>query len=428
MTTLRSHGKVLALLLGVAVVTLLRSYAAFRHPTLHYEDGALLAYCADRPGPAGIFRFYAGYLSLGPNLVAYLASLFPIHSVPYVMGACSLGVTSLALAALSLERFRFVIPGDGERRALVGLLAALPLGDFALHSVTVYSIWHLLWLLILFSAAPAPRGVIGATAQTALLGVAAWSHPLAVVCLPVCAVAFLRRRSLSDRASSASLLTLIAAYLLLGIQWRALPSGLGGAAALGAALEYLSQRVVFETLFGAVLRHELHVRGHALLIHVVSVAAVIAGVCLLRRRASCGGTAWLLPAAAGLLAVGITWLVAATRFDAVDDGLGAWEQRYFQVQRLLLVSAGWMLASPLLARLGRRWRVAAIVAVLAWTVGLNLADRACFASSVEEGRRVEAFLADVARQERHREAGLPYASPLVLDRGGYWDIRIDLDR
>jgi hypothetical protein len=82
----------------------------------------------------------------------------------------------------------------------------------------------------------------------------------------------------------------------------------------------------------------------------------------------------------------------------------------------------------LLASLGRRWRVDAIVAVLAWTVGLNLADRACFASSVEEGRRVEAFLADVARQERHREAGLPHASPLVLDRGGYWDIRIDLDR
>jgi len=171
---------------GILIITLLRHYHAFVLPALYWEDGTrLFAFYTNNPSPIGIFRFYKGYTSLLPNLVGYLATFAPPPVTPYIMGAYSLLVTGIAYTIFYLRRFRCVEENDGVRLSVCVLLILMPLGNFAIMSSAMQSLWHLLWILILLAYAPLGSSVLGLAAQFVFLGFAIWSHPSSLFVVPL---------------------------------------------------------------------------------------------------------------------------------------------------------------------------------------------------------------------------------------------------
>ena len=68
----------LGVLAAVAAVHFFREPASYLLPPLSYEDGRdFFAFFYNHREPAAILRFYAGYVSLIPNLVGYLVLALP---------------------------------------------------------------------------------------------------------------------------------------------------------------------------------------------------------------------------------------------------------------------------------------------------------------------------------------------------------------
>ncbi|MEM7202848.1 MAG: hypothetical protein AAF628_21495 [Planctomycetota bacterium] len=167
---------------GVALVLLWRCSDAFAHPIAFGEDWDQLLVANAWHGPgADLLQPYAGYVSLGPRLIAAAAAGLPLTWQPHVFALGAGLVAILVLSWLAAPRFAAWLPAAPLRALLCVLLALIPVGNHALYSAAMYTSTHMLLALVLWSCAPAPRRLV---VELSLATVCVWSHPASLALLP----------------------------------------------------------------------------------------------------------------------------------------------------------------------------------------------------------------------------------------------------
>ena len=422
--------RVLLLFCLVALVLFARSYTAFVYPVLLYEDGTIMyGYYAGNPDPARLLSPYAGYVSLLPNFICYAASNLSPAYAPYLFSACTLLIAAAAMTLFSLRRFRVVLASDAARMTVCLLLAVWPIGNFPLVSSATYSLWYMLLALLLLAAAPLPRSRGAVAVQFVLMVLAAWSHPLSVVVVPLCAYLLLVRRTWTDRLVNAGLIAAVLLYVAFGVT-RGGGTGFGPDTVANTGV-YLAHRVLFEAVFGNRMRLILRARGYGWVIVALAVG-IAAGIGLLVWLARTRLTRyhWRQLIGVTALVLALTFLSVAARKMTATSHLVSWNHRYFYLQQyaVLLVTAvavAHLVQVPRWSNWARRLAVPGGVALLAYAVAGTLHNRQFYLTSREESRKVTAFTKQVAEQLR-RPVPARTAPELALDRGGRWDIRVDL--
>lgn len=133
-------------------------------PSLDFEDGRdELAFYFNNPGIANIFRFYAGYVSLIPNAIAWASvNVLPLDAVPYAFVLASTLTATTGLFLLSLPTHSWLIEDPKWRAAFCLSLAMLPLSREFLVTNLNYSHWSILLLLVvLLTRRPLPASLRG---------------------------------------------------------------------------------------------------------------------------------------------------------------------------------------------------------------------------------------------------------------------------
>ncbi len=85
-------------------------------------------------------------------------------------------------------------------------------------AATDYSIWNLLWLVVLFAPAPWGPSLVSVVAQFVLMTLAISSHAVSVVALPLCLYNIWAYPALASRMANADVLLVIGAYQLWGLE------------------------------------------------------------------------------------------------------------------------------------------------------------------------------------------------------------------
>ena len=410
-----------ALWIFAAAVVFLRSYYAFVLPALWVDDGvALFSHFRNHPSASEILHSYHGYVSVLPNLVGWLAAKFPPTLSARLLIVYALAASSLAPVFFALPRFRCILPSDRSRIFLCVILVSLPLGNFRLASLAMFSLWNLLLIVALALLAPSPQRRLRFLLEMALLMLAVCSHPLSIVLLPLCLLRCVRSRGRNSQLAGGILAATILFYFFNGID----ASGASASSALrslGLAPVLIAHRVIFESFFGNNMREGIQAAGNAWFMQAVAGFVVAAlSIWLWRTRRN-----WMELRTALLqtsyLILAISFLVILGRDIDPRIDPGSWGQRYSIVpQYIFLLSLGVLAVRTIpQPRTKAGWSTAAALLVgIGAVVLLNVQNTRYFRSSPHEGKRVAAFLAEL-------QADGPHPSrPHVLSRG-CWSIRIE---
>jgi hypothetical protein len=400
---LRPWAAFAALALFYAACTVAQSWRLFVHPPLYYEDAWFFAHFYNNPSVREVAWFYNGYVSLLPNAVVYVTThLFPTRWAPYLLSLWALGVGAVACSLFALPRFRAIVPSDRARVAICALLTLWPLGDFALASAGVYSLWHMLLALGLLALAPAGRSRRGEIALAVVQILFIWSHPLSIALVPLWLVKVAAGRDREERIIAAALVAAAVAYQLFGVHHAALELSLRNALRRSGWLVWV--RVVFESVVGARLTVAQAAHGRPIVASLGGMATVATLAALLvaarrrfdhRRLLVLAGLAYLIYA----LTVGSVW---ARNLPAET---WEWGQRHYYVQQYLFLLA----AMVVLHGVASRWRwslrrlAVALTPVAAFAVFSIYSNRYAFWEQVPgDGPQIAAFLEKVAAAERDK--------------------------
>ena len=85
-----------------AALLVLKAPDAFLHPQFWAEDGLVFFAQQHRHGGPLLFSPYAGYLTLIPRLVAWIATAFPVVDAPTIYSGAAFGLGAAGLAALRI--------------------------------------------------------------------------------------------------------------------------------------------------------------------------------------------------------------------------------------------------------------------------------------------------------------------------------------
>lgn len=164
-----------------------------------------------------IVSHYAGYVSLVPQLIGWSTAWLPAAGQVHALAFAALLIAALSLGWLASPRFAALLP-DPRGRAFVALLLVLfPLGDAPLLCATMYAHWHLLWVVCLMTVAATPRTPQGRAGELLLAALCAWSHPLAVLCVPLFLARAWWRGPGIERRHCLALALLPLIYLTIGL-------------------------------------------------------------------------------------------------------------------------------------------------------------------------------------------------------------------
>ena len=230
-------------------------------PDLFGEDGShVFAYYFNDRDPRTILKSYRGAILLIPNLVGYLAVGLPTRCVPYALSAVPLVVSCIAFATFSAATFRSIVPSDRARAIFCVVTALLPLHTWYLSTVSVNIAWNLMWILALASLTPFPDRLGWALARFALLAPLTWSHPLAVMMIPVFLFQAVRLPSVYSKAGYAGLLALTLCYAVFGVETQRV-SAVTPIHDAGMIALTLLEGVAYASAFGPVSREFWYARG-----------------------------------------------------------------------------------------------------------------------------------------------------------------------
>lgn len=432
----------LGLLVAVAAIHFFRDPANYLLPPLSYEDGRdFFAFYYNHRSPGAVLRFYAGYISLIPNLVGHAAIWLPVRWVPRAL-AWTPGVLVTLACALPYWTLRRWMPSAAWRFGACLTLALLPVANRHFLSSTAYSIWPLLLILVWVSLTRPPVTIPGALLRLAPMTALICSHPLSIALVPIFAFqswqtarsTTLRHFSKSSPTPSSRnlvavlyplvLVAVAILYLLLAVQSGGVETP-SSATALGRTLlltaVFVLERVVFATLFGDAAVHALRDADSELWIYGGAILVLVGVVVLLvRHRQDLGSDRLMLLASLGWLILAFTGLYVLTRSPALRILEAGAAFRYFWVQRLLFAAGLAVLAGTLRPRGPGRLPPAHFL----WTLFLGLSvlnflNQDAYRCPRRQGHRMAGFVAEVARQEA---AGGPVEA--TLPRRGPWSVEL----
>jgi hypothetical protein len=387
--------------------------------TLWAEDGTIFLQTAlADASPRAWLEDYAGYLQLAPRVMASFSATLPLDWAPFIFS----GGAAAAIAAAALMAYRAaetLIPGRGERAALVVSLLALPSAGLEVANAAANIVWYLLYASV-WLALWRPKGRPEAAIACMVLFLTAATNPFAVLITPVLASTLIRYRRSVDVALS---LALVAGIVLQA--WVVLSSGgsrpLDAFATSPATLaKWYGFHVLETAAFGITLRDTLvgaiGVTGSAALA-VGTLAFLLApAVSAARRRP-------YVPAALVGLHLGFYFLPVALA--------GTSPSRYAITPILLLYSLiAWGFATQLYGRSSlRRWVAAALLATVTVIDFAPLNPRAEGPGWTDElsRARTDCTLATLAAATIPiPPRNLPDGNPRGLH--GYWTVVIPCER
>ena len=390
-----------------AGLTVLRDPVLFESPAAPYEDGRdVLGFFYNHPEPGSILRSYNGYVSVIPNAAGYLSARLPVRHVPAALALFGLGVAGLAFSGFAGRRFRAVLASDGLRWLACLVLAAVPLGNYLFVSSTAYSVWNLLFLLILLSLAGAPTSTASFARRSLAGSVLIASHPLSIALIPVWWTRGLVAAARPTLARGyATLLTAVAVlYQWLGVEHVERGSLEVVRVARVTGLLIL-ERVFFNTLLSDRMSRALHRQGSEESVYWTG-AAVLLGVLVASgllwrrldpvRRWSVLGLLYLIVALTALYVVG--------RSGSLDVLTGNPGYRYFWVQRMCLLLVLAILAGTVLSagswRRRATWGALLALLLAGVLVRSNRLDNAKYRGRPGMARKLALFLQSVEAQEQ----------------------------
>lgn len=430
----------LGVLVAVAAVHFFRDPANYLLPPLSYEDGRdFFAFYYNHRDPGAILRFYAGYVSLVPNLVGHVAIWLPVRWVPRTL-AWAPGLLVTLACALPFWTFRPWMPSAVWRFGTCLTLALLPIANRLFLSSTAYSIWPLLLILVWASLARPPATVRGALLRLVPMTALIWSHPLSIALVPVYGLQAWRAwrfgalqdsppETPSGRPPSRvavlypiALATVVVLYFVFAVE----PGGVESPspAAVGRTVVFTAvfvlERVVFATLFGDAAVDTLREAGAAGWIYGVATL-VVAGVATFahrhRRRLGSGRLVFL--ASLGWLILAFTGLYVLSRSPELRILEAGAAFRYFWVQRLLFAAGLAVLAGSLRPRSPTRLSSPLLLWTLLLALSvLNFLNQDAYRCPRRQGHRMAGFVAEVARQEAaggRVEATMPRPGPWSVE-------------
>ena len=121
-----------------------------RFPLAMFEDGKYqIEYFHKNPQLSAVWRYYASYVSLFPNLIGYLISFLPLVWQPFSLSIAALLIAGVSFSILAADGLRIPTLGRKQKLVVLFFLCVAPAGNGALFTVATYSFWHLLFFQIL---------------------------------------------------------------------------------------------------------------------------------------------------------------------------------------------------------------------------------------------------------------------------------------
>jgi hypothetical protein len=419
---------VLSLSLLIATILVLRCFNAVFYPILHCEDGTeMVAYFLNNPHPVEIFRFYNGYISLIPNTIGFLVtSLFPLYIVPYIMVAFSLVLSIAALSIFSLRRYRFIMPDDKYRVLICVIVALIPLGNHAIITTLTYSQWHIFIISLLMIIAPLPKSNLAKAAQFSFLALAVFSHPLSIVFIPICFVLLFVQPSLSNRITNIGIVMLVVSYQLFGINSTNISYKIDSTTFL-VTFKYIVHRIIFEPVFGNNLRVILYDANQLLIINIFAIFVLCIIIIVLSTNNPYLKNKLSLFSFL-LYVISVVTFISVVSRSMTYGSSNPWNQRYFYTQQLLLI---FIFSSYIVGVINWKMleigaKIALIFFLFSYVYYLNVSNAPFFLTSKEQGMATIKFLQLANKQLSNSENKEKYPQQIILDRGGRWDIKINL--
>ena len=405
--------------LACLAICVLRDLPGALSPPVRLEDAVyMLSFYWQDTDPANILRYYAGYVSIGPNLVGYVAGNAPgtvgiyiLHWVPLVMAACAFATITLRdvdVFGLSLR----------DRALLAIVLAVLPLANFALLTNTTYMLWSMLIMSSLLAVFWTPRPGFGSVILFGLLALTSMSHPLFILLAPVLALRVIFAATGFERIGFALILVLAFGYLALLVDFSGTGEGMseGLLPLIADALRMFTSRAVAEPILSSWIRFFVINRGGMIATIAFGCVVALIGLVLLWRARATLSRAHLWQ----LLAL----LVLAVLFTSASTATGrailetSWAHRYVYPSVFFVMLALLWGLLKLLYSLPRGLRGLGFAMAAVWIAVLNWADVNFYRSDATDRRTTYDLVAEAARLS---DLGTPYCLIKARDT---WTIRL----
>lgn len=178
--------KYLILCAVIAVIIASRDITAIAYPQLRVEDGRdFFAYFYSHHDFVEIAHFYAGYIPLIPNIIAYLLLFLPARIMPYAFALVPLLFSALVYSLFSLPVYRWYLTSDLLRVVACLIFAFAPVFHLDIQISVAYIIWNCLLALVLLSLPQLPEKGFRLTVILILLNLLIWSNPLSIILAPL---------------------------------------------------------------------------------------------------------------------------------------------------------------------------------------------------------------------------------------------------
>jgi hypothetical protein len=362
--------------------------------------------------------------------MAYIAVLCPLQITPYVMTAFPLLLSALTYSFFSWPIFRSIVSDDRARIVTCLLFITLPYGNFGLVSLTISTLWNLMLILICLSLITPRAGSLALVPLFVLLSALIWSHPYGIVLIPVYAYLAVRnRQQISLCIYYVGLIAVALLYFIFGIEG----GGTGrGASLLGdlrsvdtfvTLLAHVSDRIIFTLALPNSLRLLCHYKeGCSILVYLGSLAIAAMIIYVVARHWQAGTRLIAVGTLVILLYLIMICTVVYLISDRVDNFLAFYGQRYYYVQKFLLVMAVVPFAVVWFQAAAKRLRVAGLAGAIALLAFNNHVSNYVYHQDLAKSAEIRRLFADLRRQEQTN--GGRQNIQARLERGE-WSIVID---
>jgi len=363
------------------------------YPTLPAEDGTFffqIFYNEHELHP--IIRFYSGYISILPHLLAYLLTFLPVVWVPSAFALTALCITagtSALFYKLSVQM------GRSPLFALysVAIVSALPLGDSWIVGTLAYQSWNFTLILFLAILLPLPQKTGWRILYIVFLHCSIWSHPLTV--LIVLPLLYKISKEREERAHRILLCLSATIYYLWGTQ-HAKFKGFN----LLETLQIFFIRVSSESAIGPVRRMDWAQAGAttALLILGIVLTALL-GIALAKQWGRMEEKEKTTILTLGYYLLGSAAIAIVFRIQSRDLGMeyisAVWGVQYTYLSKILFVFL-FLIALPSFVRKGgaRRWIHLASIALL---LAINANGKEVYQTREDNGRTILKFVELIER-------------------------------
>lgn len=396
------------------IIAFRNSFEELLYPALYVEDGMdLFPVFYNHHQIQDIFRYYAGYISVLPNLLAFFLTFLPLKIIPFSFAVVSHAVSALTFA-LVYKLTEHVYQNKIFAFYVAVILAAFPLGNSYLVGALMFQNWNFVIILYLLLLMPMPRGPAMLIVYNLSIHSLIWSNPAAALIVPICLYRLFKDGE--NRVSHAMFSLSGLLYFFVGIEH----GGMDFSAAQFIVPAFV-ERVVTEGIVGPLHREQMTLAGvsQALVFNPI-IFIMIAFLYFSWKERSAKDREILV--AMIYLALFSTVMPVLGRNLGEEFIAEVWHQRYLYIPKILFFIL-LLFSSYTLLRRYRYFRVGHFL-FFAVCLYINQSSQFLYDSPVQGGKRLGNFLDEISEAEsKCREGNATRQEYMELQRGK-WTIKI----